>query len=242
MRNLDPALVAKRGLRRGRIRSCGRPSAASRPRTPRCSTRLRRGGCRSSRTGSAARASTRWSRSARSGASKRATLRVRDRRRRHQAGRPGAARAARLHVEVPALGDGVQVPGRAEDAMLQRDRGQHRPHRRGDAVRGARADRRRRLDDLDGDAAQPRRHRPQGHPRRRAGDHREGRRRHSARGRSGRSRRAGRPRAVGDADDLPGVRQPAAASRKTRRCGAARTARARRSCGAASSTSPRAAR
>ena len=48
--------------------------------------------------------------------------------------------------------------------------------------------------------------------------------------------------AVDDADGVPGLRQRAARRRKTRRCGAARTARARRSCGAASSTSRRAAR
>ena len=43
---------------------------------------------------------------------------------------------------------------------------------------------------------------------------------------------------MGDADRLPGLRQRRCRSPKTRRCGAARTARARRSCGAASSTSP----
>ncbi len=73
--------------------------------------------------------------------------------------------------------------------MLHRDRDQHRPDRRRDAVRDARTDRGGRLDHLDGDAAQPRRHHPQGHPAGRTGDHREGRRRDSARGRSGRHRR-----------------------------------------------------
>ena len=41
--------------------------------------------------------------------------RVRDRRRRRQGGRPGAARAARHHLEVSALGHRVQVPGAAGD-------------------------------------------------------------------------------------------------------------------------------
>ena len=59
---------------------------------------------------------------------------------------------------------------------------------------------------------------------------------------SGEPRRARPAAAVGDADELPGLRQPAAPSRKTRRCGAARTAPARRSCSAGSSISPRAAR
>ena len=67
--------------------------------------------------------------------------------------------------KFPALGDRVQVPGRAEDHAAQADRGQRRPHRRGDAVRGARTGVRRRHDRLDGDAAQRRRHRAQGHPR-----------------------------------------------------------------------------
>ena len=48
--------------------------------------------------------------------------------------------------------------------------------------------------------------------------------------------------ALGDADRVPGVRQPAAQEPKTRWCGAARTAPARRGCGAASSTSRRAGR
>ena len=101
--------------------------------------------------------------------------------------------------------------------MLQSHRGQHRPHRRGHAVRGARADGGRRLDDLDGDAAQRRRHRPQGHPRGRDGDHREGRRRHSARRRSGRPRRRPTSGAVGDADRR--VRCAAARCSKRRRRG-----------------------
>ena len=45
---------------------------------------------------------------------KRAHARIRDRRRRHQGGRRVAARAARIDVEVSALGHGLQVPGGAE--------------------------------------------------------------------------------------------------------------------------------
>ena len=168
--------------------------------------------------------------------------RVRDRRRRDQAERSGAARETRIHLEVPALGDRVQVPGRAEGRDAAPHRDQHRPHRRRHAVRDARADRGRGLDDLDGDAAQPRRHHPQGHPPRRARDHREGRRRDSARRRPGRQGSRSADAALDDADRR--VRSAAASCRrrKTRRCGAARTARARRSCAAGWSTSRRAAR
>ena len=48
--------------------------------------------------------------------------------------------------------------------------------------------------------------------------------------------------AVGDADDLPGVRQRAAPRRRGSRLALREHARARRGCAAASSTSPRAAR
>ena len=120
---------------------------------------------------------------------KRAIARVRNRRRRHQARTTWrCASKLGLHVEVPALGHGLQVSGRAQDRDAASHRDQHRPHRRGHAIRDARADRRRRLDDLDGDAAQPRRHHPQGHPPGRTGDHREGRRRDPARRRTGRHR------------------------------------------------------
>ena len=96
------------------------------------------------------------------------------------------------------------------------------------------------LDDLDGDAAQRRGHRAQGHPRRRHGRHREGRRRHPEGRRADPQPAAGRLDAVGDADDVPGVRQRAARATRTRSSGAARTPRARPGCGAASSTSRRA--
>ena len=129
MRNLDPALVARRGLgafiyqlvvaggRRHRLPDVAQPTTLD--------TRMRAaGGCRSSRTGDAATASTRWSRSATSGPTSAATLDVRHRRRRHQGRRPRAARAARRHREVPALGDRVQVSRRSRrtTTLLRRSR------------------------------------------------------------------------------------------------------------------------
>ena len=63
MRNLDPALVAKRGLAAwmyqvvGEMRS--KRVSSSGDRTPRCCRTLRSGDCRSSRTGGSATASTR---------------------------------------------------------------------------------------------------------------------------------------------------------------------------------------
>ena len=84
MRNLDPALVAKRGL--GGVHLSARRAA---PATADAATHAETldaaaatGGCRSSRTGSAATASTRWSPSARSGRRSGRTLDVRHRRRR----------------------------------------------------------------------------------------------------------------------------------------------------------------
>ena len=74
------------------------------------------------------------------------------------------------------------------------------------------------------------------------GDRRKGGRRHSARRRTRPREAAGRLDAVGDADGVPGLRQSRCTSPTTRPCGAARTARVRPSCSAASSTSPRAAR
>ena len=53
---------------------------------------------------------------------------------------------------------------------------------------------------------------------------------------------SGRQRALGDADELPGVRQRRCGATKRRSSGAARTPRARRACAAASSTSRRARR
>ena len=70
--------------------------------------------------------------------------RLRHRRRRREGRRPRPARGDGLHVARAALGDRVQVPARREDHDPPRHHGEHRPHRPGDAVRGARAGVRRR--------------------------------------------------------------------------------------------------
>ena len=71
---------------------------------------------------------------------------LRDRRRRHEGGRPVAARRARRHLPRPALGDRLQVPAGGTHDQAARHHGVHRAHRPGHAVRPARAGLRRRLD------------------------------------------------------------------------------------------------
>ncbi len=142
---------------------------------------------------------------------------VRDRRRRHQAGRHRAARDGRLDVEVPALGVRLQVPGAAGDDEAQGDPRERRPHRRGDAVRRPRAGLPRRLDNLQGDAPQRPGSGAQGHPRRRLRPDREGRRRDpegrdvAAAAAADRRRRAA---AVGDAVRVPDLRDGAGPRRR----------------------------
>ena len=76
-----------------------------------------------------------------------------------------AARAARVRRRSFRAGrPPSSFPAQQATTLLQRDRGQHRPHRRGHAVCDSRSGVRRRLHGVDGDAAQSRRHRPQGHP------------------------------------------------------------------------------
>ena len=252
MRNLDPALVARRGLSAWTVSGGAWPDTTP-PKTlqklppmPRCCEALQGvglpGGAALARVRRHRRRDRVLRRVARASAH---TLRVRDRRRRHQAERPRRC----------ASGSAPPRSSRAGRRRSSSRREQARSRccieievnigRTGAATPFA---------DARADCASPgRRSRwrrcttpttsPQGHPRGRHGDHREGRRRHPARGRARRIADAARPtRAVGDADRLSGVRQPAAQAPKTRRSGAARTARARRSCGAASSTSRRAAR
>ena len=190
MRNLDPALVSKRGLGAFTyqvvtrdVRPRPHASAEADLSPPRrhvrtCSTAMRDWGLpvephwrRCDGIDDVVAFCQEW-------ADKRPDARLRHRRRRHQGRRPGAARAARRDGEVSALGDRVQVSRAAGAHEAAPDRRQRRPDRRGDAVRRARAGAPRRLHDLDGDAAQRAGRRAQGHPRRRHRRHREGRRRH----------------------------------------------------------------
>ncbi len=156
IRTLDSAAVARRGLER--LLLPGRPPGRHRrlppPRTRRCWSGWRRGDFRSRSTGSCARASTtvvafceKW-RDARHPAA------VRNRRRRHQARRPGQPRPARHHGEISAVGDGLQVSGRAGDHPAAPDRSERGPHRRRDPVCRARAREAQRHDRADGHAAQ----------------------------------------------------------------------------------------
>ena len=149
---------------------------------------------------------------------------------------------ARGDVEVPAVGDRVQVPGGAGHDDAAADRRQRRPHGRGDAVRRARAGAAVRVHDPDGDPAQRAGDRPTRHPARRLRAHREGRRGHPEGGRPGAlAARSGRS-ALADADRVPGLRQRAAPARGRGGVAVRRTPPARRDCGGASSTSRRAAR
>ena len=75
-----------------------------------------------------------------------------------------AAAAARFDVAGAAVGDRVQVPARGGQREAALDRGQHRAHRPGDAVRGDGADEGRRLDRRAGHPAQRPRGEAQGRP------------------------------------------------------------------------------
>ena len=134
MRNLDPSLVARRGLR---VYLSARRTPTTSPRgrvaRRRCSATLRSVGA----AGRAALARCcdgidavvafcdEWPTGGRRC--------LRHRRCRHQGRRPRAARAPRHHEQVPALGDRVQVSGGAADDHAAADRGQRGPHRSGDA-------------------------------------------------------------------------------------------------------------
>ena len=205
--------------------------------------RSRRGGCRSSRTGGAATASTRWSRSATSGRDERRDARRSTptasssrsttsrcasgsaRRRSFRAGRPrSSSRPSRRRrgccsIEVNVGRTGAVTPYAVLEPVFAR-----------------------RLDDLDGDAAQrARTSRARTSATATRVRHREGRRRHpEGRRRRCSSRRAGGRRAVGDADRRARSAAARCSAPRTRSSGAARTRRARRGCAAASSTSRRA--
>ena len=119
MRNLDPALVAKRGLSAFTYQIVGRASAgrrgdgaadgghACRDADARCA----RGGCRSNRTGARCDGIDEVVAFCQRVGREAPDARLRHRRRRHQGRRPGAARTARHDREVSALGDRVQVSG-----------------------------------------------------------------------------------------------------------------------------------
>ena len=96
--------------------------------------------------------------------------RLRDRRRRDQGLRPGAAAPTGLGGARAALGDRVEVSAHDRGDAAARGDVEHRQVRRPAALCGARAGRGRRRDDQTGDPAQRGGHRPQGHPRRRGGD------------------------------------------------------------------------
>ncbi len=121
--------------------------------------------------------------------SKRATARLRHRRRRLQGEPPRLSGAARLRVALAALGHCAQVRRGTRDDGAARHRHSSRPHRRADAGRQARARDRRRRRRFQRDAAQRGRDRAQGHPHRRHGRRAARRRRHSA-DRRGHSRQA----------------------------------------------------
>ncbi len=150
---------------------------------------------------------------------------------------PRGTDEARLRLARPALGDRVQVPGRAGDDEARGDRGLRRAHRGDDAGRARHTGRRRRHDGPQRHAPQHRRDPPQGSARRR---HRRpaARRRRDPRGRERRRRRAGRERDdLGDAGHLPRVRDGGGAARRERSSSAVRIRTARRSASAGCSTS-----
>ena len=208
-----------RSARRGPIRSCGRPAPATRRRTPRCSTRTEALG-RAGRAAleDAARASTRSWRSARSGARSAATLTFETDGVVDQGDDLALRERLGYTSKFPRWATAFKFPAERKVAMLHRIEinigrtGAATPFAVLEPMVVAR------LDDLDGDAAQPRRHHPQGHPPGRAGHHREGRRRDPARRRARpiRTRRIVPARWVMPTT-CPVVRQPAAeAGRRSR--------------------------
>ena len=142
--------------------------------------------------------------------------RLRDRRRGGEGRLARAARRDGLHQPRAALGDRVQVPAGGEDHQAQEHHGEHRPHRAGHAVRGARAGVRRWLHRADVDAAQPGRGRAQGRARRRHRGGAQGRRRDPRGGRSGARRPQARRPQVEVPRDVPVRARPAAGPARRR--------------------------
>ena len=89
---------------------------------------------------------------------------LRDRRRGREGRRGRTPTPARLDLARAAVGDRVQVPTRGGQRQAPLDRGQHRSHGSGDAVRGDGADQGRRLHGRARHAAQRPRGGPQGRP------------------------------------------------------------------------------
>ena len=127
------------------------------------------------------------------------------------ASRPGTT------SKFPRWAFAYKFPAQQATTKLQGHPRQRRPHRRGDAVRRARAGVPGRLHHRDGDAAQRAGSGAQGHPRRRLRPDRKGRRRDpegrdvAAAAAADRRRRAA---AVGDADHLPDLRHDARPRRR----------------------------
>ena len=231
---------------RSSIRSSRRPARARRDRRTRTLLRQLRGvgTARSSRTGSAATGIDAVIAFCREWHDEAARPRVRHRRRRRSSSTTSrCASGSGSDGEVPALGDRLQVPGGAGAHEAAADRGERRPHRRGHAVRRARAGVARRHDRSRWRRCTTTGDRAQRHPR--------GRHVVIEKGGDiipkvvGAGARALRPADSPPWEmptDLSVLRQRARASPRRRSSGAARTRRARRGSGAASSTSRRAAR
>ena len=165
---------------------------------------------------------------------------LRDRRRRGEGRRRRAAAPARLDRRAPRWAIAFKYPPEEVNAKLLVDRGQHRPHRPGDAVRRDGADQGRRLDGREGDPAQRPRGQAQGRP---AGRHRgaaQGRRRDPRDRRPGAGAASRGAEPVGDADRVPVLRHRRWRSRRraTRTSAAPTTSSARPRCASGSSTSP----
>ena len=134
---------------------------------------------------------------------------LRDRRRRGEGRRRQPPAATGLDEPGAALGDRLQVPARGGQRPAARHRGQHRPHRPGDALRRDGADQGRRLHRRAGHAAQRPRGEAQGRPPRRHRDPAQGRRRDPRDPRAGAGAAARGSRRVGDAHRVPVVRHHA---------------------------------
>ncbi len=135
--------------------------------------------------------------------------RLGDRRRRREGRLRRAAAGARRDGPRPPVGDRVQVPARGAHRTAEGDRRAHRPHRQGDAVRGARSGLRGRRDDHVRHAAQRGRGAPQGRSQGRPRD-RAPRRRRDPRDRRAGAGEAEEERAeVEDAGELSLVRDAA---------------------------------